>query len=191
MGCGMDVVSVFLLAPALSMDAFAASLCLGLAVEKVRMRHRLKAGVYFGLFQGAMPLIGFLLARTFSGALEKADHWIAFALLAGIGVNMLREAGRERAADARENAFSEARMLSAAFATSVDALAVGVSLALSGRVNIFFAACVIALTTFAFCAAGVQIGNLLGMRFRKKAEIAGGCMLIYIGLRILAGHLAV
>ena len=185
----MDIVSVLLLAPALSMDAFAASLCLGLTVSTVKPVHQLKAGAYFGFFQGAMPLAGYCLASIFSAFLEKADHWVAFVLLTMIGVNMLLEARKDEKEKKEEDAFSAAKMLTAAFATSVDALAVGVSLAVSGGVNIVFASLMIALTTFAFCAAGVKIGFIAGIRFRRKAETLGGCTLIMIGVRILSGHL--
>jgi len=185
----MDAVSVILVAAALSMDAFAASLCLGISIRKAKARHILKAGIYFGFFQGIMPVIGYFPAKAFSGFIRKIDHWIAFSLLAAIGINMLVQARRETEETADENSFSHMKMLATAVATSVDALAVGASFAMTGNVNIASAACVIALTAFVFCAAGVKIGNAAGMRFRRKAEIFGGCTLILIGLNILSGHI--
>ena len=185
----MKFVDIFLIAVALSMDAFAVSICKGLSVQKVSAKHVLTAGVYFGGFQAMMPLIGFLLGFKFERFIVSVDHWIAFALLAIIGGNMIMEAlGSE---DEEPNAsFSFKTMLPLAVATSIDALAVGISFAFLG-VDIVAAAILIGITTFVLSGIGVFVGNIFGTKYKSKAELAGGAVLILIGLKILLEHLGI
>lgn len=184
----MDFLSLLLIAVGLSMDAFAVSVAKGLAVTEVKPRHAMLAGVWFGGFQALMPVIGYLLASSFSAIVVSVDHWIAFALLSFIGLNMIREAvwGDEESGDAD---FGVRKMFLMAVATSIDALAVGVSLAFVG-VDIFSAALTIGVVTFAFSFAGIYLGRSVGSKLGKKAGILGGIVLIAIGIKILIEHLS-
>ncbi len=187
----MGILELFLIAVGLSMDAFAVAVCKGLSVEKVRTKHYFIAGAWFGGFQGLMPLIGYLLGSTFKEYIEGYDHWIAFVLLALIGGNMLREGfskGEEEAADA---SFGFKTMLIMALATSIDALAVGVGFAVIPGVNIGAAVLFIGVITFILSAVGIKVGNIFGMRYKSKAEIAGGVILVLMGLKILLEHLGI
>ena len=187
----MEFVELFLLAVGLSMDAFAVSVCKGLFMKRATVRAQLTCGVWFGGFQALMPLIGYFLGTLFIDAIQTFDHWIAFALLVIIGVNMLQEAisGEE---DGDTNAdLSVKTMFVMAVATSIDALAVGISLAMAGNVNILQAVLLIGVTTFALSALGVKVGNLFGSRYEKRAEIVGGVILILLGVKILLEHLGV
>lgn len=188
----MGFGELFLLAVGLSMDAFAVSVCKGLSVKKAGIKESAICGGWFGGFQGLMPLIGYLLGALFADAIKAFDHWIAFGLLAIIGINMLKEAF-EKDCDCNENSadFSVKTMFVMAIATSIDALAVGISLAMAGDVNIVAAVVLISVTTFLLSGVGVKIGNLFGNRFEKKAQIAGGVILIGLGLKILLEHLEV
>ena len=179
-----------LLIPAvgLSMDAFAVSVCKGLAVEKADARACLTAGIWFGGFQALMPLIGYFLGAQFSSYIASVDHWIAFILLALIGGNMIRESFGE--ADAQSASTSARAMLPLAVATSIDALAVGVTFA-TLEVAVVPAVCLIGATTFLLSAAGVKIGSIFGARWRVGAEILGGVILILLGFKILLEHLGV
>lgn len=184
----MGLGELFLLAIGLSMDAFAVSICKGLASKKAGLREMGSCGIWFGGFQALMPLIGFFLGTLFSAAIEVFDHWIAFGLLALIGINMLREAFSKEE-DESNGDFGFKTMFVMAIATSIDALAVGVSMALAGNVNIWIAITLIGVITFLTSALGVKIGNIFGDRFEKKAEIAGGVILILLGFKILLEHL--
>lgn len=186
----MGIGELFLLAVGLSMDAFAVSICKGLAMKKATLKAELTCGVWFGGFQALMPVIGFFLGTLFAGAIEAFDHWVAFALLAIIGANMLKEAfsPEEETADAD---LSVKTMFLMAVATSIDALAVGISLAMAGGVNIWLAALFIGICTCVLSAAGVKIGNVFGSRYEKKAQVAGGVILILLGIKILLEHLGV
>ena len=184
----MQLWELFILAVGLSMDAFAVSICKGLAVEKADLRACCTAGVWFGGFQALMPLIGFLLGAQFSRYIESVDHWIAFVLLALIGANMIREAFGE--ADAQSASMTPRAMLPLAVATSIDALAVGVTFAML-TIRILPAVALIGVTTFALSASGVKIGSLFGSRWRAGAEICGGVILILLGAKILLEHLGV
>jgi putative Mn2+ efflux pump MntP len=191
----MGFFELMVLAIGVSMDAFAVSVCKGLSSKKASLSNMGKCGLWFGGFQALMPLIGFYIGKLFAGAIEAVDHWIAFALLAFIGANMLKEAivsedGCECENDKNAD-FTFKTMLTMAIATSIDALAVGVSLSLAGGVNIFLAILLIGVTTCIFSAVGVKIGSIFGDRFEKKAQIAGGAILILIGLKILLEHLGV
>ena len=185
----MGFFDIFLIGVALSMDAFAVSICKGLSVDKVEAKHLLTAGVYFGGFQALMPMLGFLLGFKFEKLIVSVDHWIAFVLLAIIGGNMIREALSDEEPE-RDASFSFRTMLPLAVATSIDALAVGISFAFLG-VSIVKAAALIGITTFILSAAGVYVGNIFGAKYKSKAEIAGGAVLILIGLKILLEHLGI
>lgn len=185
----MGLGELFLLAIGLSMDAFAVSICKGLASKKAGLREMGSCGLWFGGFQALMPMIGFFLGTLFSAAIEAFDHWVAFGLLALIGINMLREALSGEDEEAGNDDFGFKTMFVMAVATSIDALAVGVSMALAGNVNIWLAITLIGITTCLTSALGVKIGNIFGDRFEKKAEIAGGVILILLGIKILLEHL--
>ena len=188
----MGFGELFLLAVGLSMDAFAVSVCKGLSVKKAGLKESAICGGWFGGFQGLMPLIGFFLGTLFAGAIEAFDHWVAFGLLAIIGINMLKEAFEKECECCDKNAdFSAKTMFVMAVATSIDALAVGISLAMAGDVNIVVAVLLIGVTTFLLSGLGVKIGNIFGNRFEKKAQVAGGVILILLGIKILLEHLGV
>ena len=189
----MGFIELFLLGVGLSMDAFAVSVCKGLAMKKATLKSQMTCGLWFGGFQALMPLIGFFLGAMFADAIKSFDHWIAFGLLALIGANMLKEA-LEKECDCCEehNAdMSVKTMFVMAVATSIDALAVGISLAMAGDVNIWAAVALIGVTTCVLSALGVKIGNIFGSRYEKKAEFAGGVILILLGLKILLEHLGI
>ena len=181
-----------LLALGVSMDAFAVSICKGLAVPQARLRHMATCGVWFGGFQALMPLIGFFLGALFYNAISAFDHWIACGLLVLIGGNMLKEALEKcECCEGTDAGFGFKTMFVMAIATSIDALAVGISLAMAGNVNIFIAVTLIGIVTCVMSALGVKIGNVFGSRFKKKAEFAGGVSLMLLGLKILLEHLGV
>lgn len=189
----MSFIELFILAVGLSMDAFAVSVCKGLSVRKAGVKECCIAGVYFGGFQALMPVIGYFLGVQFREYITGIDHWIAFVLLGMIGLSMIREA-REREEESSEvcpvngNAFAAKEMFILAVATSIDALAVGITLAFL-NVNLLASVCFIGVTTFVLSAAGVRIGNIFGTRYKAKAELAGGIILICMGLKILLEHL--
>lgn len=193
----MGLFELLLLAVGVSMDAFAVSICKGLAMKKATLKGELTCGVWFGGFQFLMPLIGYFLGTLFASAIEAVDHWVAFILLGIIGINMLREAFSQEEENSADDAdLSVKTMFVMAVATSIDALAVGISLAMAGLPiwgldGIFAAVIMIGLCTFAFSACGVKIGNVFGARYEKKAQIAGGIILILLGVKILLEHLGV
>ena len=167
----MSILEILLLGIGLSMDAFAVSICKGLSTKKLQFKHYLIIGAWFGGFQALMPTIGYFLGSTFEQYITAFDHWVAFVLLAAIGANMIKESfSREESETSASFAFKT--MLLMALATSIDALAVGI-------------------TTFLCSAAGLRVGNLFGLRYKAKAELAGGIILILIGLKILLEHLGV
>jgi len=183
----MGVWELLLLAVGLAMDAFAVSICKGLAMEKITWKSVCIPGLWFGGFQGLMPLLGWLLGARFTDYITAVDHWIAFFLLGILGVNMLREA-RNGEAEEADGSLAFRVMLAMAVATSIDALAVGVTFAFLS-VDILWAAAMIAGITFVISAAGVVIGSVFGVRFKSKAEALGGCILILLGVKILFEHL--
>lgn len=185
----MTIYELFIIALGLAMDAFAVSVGKGLAVDSVRPRHALLAAVWFGGFQGLMPIIGYFVGRSFASFVGNIDHWIAFALLVLIGVNMIREAmsGDE---ERHNNDFGVRTMLLMAVATSIDALTVGVSMAFLD-VNIWIAALAIGIVTFIMSFAGVYLGRGFGAKIGSKAGIVGGVVLIAIGIKILVEHLGI
>lgn len=183
----MDLLSLFLIAVGLSMDAFAVSVCKGLATPKYKLKYSMICGAWFGGFQALMPAVGYLLGVNFKKYITAIDHWIAFVLLALIGFNMIREALKNDDEGA-DPSFTAKSMLLLAIATSIDALAIGITFAFLD-VNIVAAVLFIGVCTFVISAAGVKIGSVFGTRFKSKAEIAGGAILIILGLRILIEHL--
>ena len=184
----MDFAELLLIAVGLSMDAFAVSVCKGLSVKELKGRHVLLAGLYFGGFQALMPVIGWLLGYRFESLITEIDHWIAFVLLALIGGNMIRESFSED--EELNDDFGVKTMLLLAVATSIDALAVGITFAFLS-VKILPAAGTIGLTTFLLSCAGIRIGRAFGARWKSGAERAGGVILILIGLKILLEHLGI
>lgn len=183
----MDLLSLFLIAVGLSMDAFAVSVCKGLATPKYKLKYSMICGAWFGGFQALMPAVGYLLGVNFKKYITAIDHWIAFVMLALIGFNMIREALKNDDEGA-DPSFTAKSMSLLAVATSIDALAIGITFAFLD-VNIVAAVLFIGVCTFVISAAGVKIGSAFGTRFKSKAEIAGGVILIILGLRILVEHL--
>ncbi len=187
----MGFAELFVLAIGVSMDAFAVSICKGLAMQRATLRSCVTVGGWFGGFQALMPLIGFFLGTLFAEAIEAVDHWVAFGLLGILGVNMLKEAFAGDCEECEETSadLSVRTMFVMAVATSIDALAVGISLAMAGGVNIWLSIALIGLTTFLTSAMGVRIGNIFGAAFEKKAQMAGGIILVVLGIKILLEHL--
>lgn len=186
----MSFGELLILAIGVSMDALAVAICKGLAISRLKARHMLIVGAWFGIFQALMPTIGWLLGSAFAELITAIDHWIAFVLLAIIGGNMVREALGKDEEEGVDPSLAFAGMLMLAIATSIDALAVGVTFAFL-KVNIAAAVLLIGLCTFTISAVGVKIGNVFGTRFKSRAELLGGVVLILIGVKILLEHLGV
>lgn len=185
----MGIVELLVLAIGLAMDAFAVAICKGLSVNKVNWKHSVIVGLYFGGFQAAMPVIGYFLGSSFKNYIESVDHWIAFGLLLIIGGNMLREAF-SKDEEELDGSFKFKSMLPLAVATSIDALAVGVTFAFL-NVQIVPAVSFIGVITFALAAVGVKLGNIFGEKYKSKAEFVGGVVLILMGVKILLEHLGI
>ena len=185
----MTILELFILAVGLSMDAFAVAVCKGLAIGKISWKHVVIVGLWFGGFQALMPLIGYLLGSSFAEYIAAVDHWIAMILLVLIGANMVRES-LDKDPEHVNPSLGFKTMLIMAIATSIDALAVGVTFAFL-EVRILPAVCFIGVITFLLSAAGVKVGSLFGERWRKGAQIAGGVILTLLGLKILLEHLGV
>jgi putative Mn2+ efflux pump MntP len=186
----MSLLELFLLAVGLSMDAFAVSVCKGLALQKIKLKHAVIVGLWFGGFQALMPLIGYFLGTRFERYITSIDHWIAFVLLAAIGINMIREALSKKEEEEADCSLAFKAMLVMAVATSIDALAVGITFAFL-KVHIIAAVCFIGVTTFILSMVGVKTGNIFGYKYKSKAELAGGTVLILLGGKILLDHLGV
>ena len=186
----MSVLEILLLGIGLSMDAFAVSICKGLSTRQLQVKHYLIIGAWFGGFQALMPTIGYFLGSAFEQYITAFDHWVAFVLLAAIGAGMIKESLSKEESEGNDS-FSFRTMLLLALATSIDALAVGVTFALLPDVNVPLAVSLIGVTTFICSAAGLRVGNVFGLRYKAKAEFAGGLILILIGLKILLEHLGV
>ncbi len=185
----MSILELFILAVGLSMDAFAVSICKGLAMKKITVKKSFIVGLYFGLFQAGMPLIGYFLGSAFSEKISSIDHWIAFILLSLIGISMIKEAVQKNEEEEGQDAdLGFKNMCVLAIATSIDALAVGVTFAFL-KVSIIHAVSFIGVTTMVLSMAGVKIGNIFGTKYKAKAEIAGGVILICMGLKILLQHM--
>lgn len=185
----MDVFTLFTLSVGLSMDAFAVAVCKGLAMRKITWKKAAVVGAWFGAFQALMPAAGYILGVQFKESIAFIDHWIAFFLLGLIGVNMIREA-YSKEEDKADDSLAVKEMFVLAVATSIDALAVGVTFAFLS-VNIFSAVTFIGTVTFCFSMAGVKIGNVFGTKYKARAEIAGGIILIFLGIKILLEHIGI
>ena len=183
----MSFLELLLIAVGLSMDAFSVSVCKGLTTRKFSLRMALTCGLWFGFFQALMPVVGYFLGEQFQGLIDAFGQWIAFGLLALIGANMIREAYSKEEDTPTDNSLGVRTMLLLAVATSIDALAVGITFACI-EVEIWSSVMVIGLTTFVFSVLGVRIGNVFGSKFKKNAEVFGGIILILIGLKILLEH---
>ena len=181
----MSFTEIFFLAAALSMDAFAVAICVGLSAKKFILKNAIIVGLYFGVFQAAMPLIGYLIASQFTGRILEYDHWIAFVLLCFLGGKMILDSFKGESCAYVD--LKPAKMIPFAIATSIDALAVGVSFAFL-QVNIVMAVIIIGITTFILSAAGVKLGGIFGDKFKSKAEFFGGVVLVLIGCNILRVH---
>lgn len=189
----MNIIEIILLAVSLSMDAFAVALCKGLALKKINVKSCAIVGLWFGAFQGLMPMIGYFLGSTFADKITSIDHWIAFILLAIIGVNMIKEA-LEKDEEKVNDSLGFKTMLIMAIATSIDALAVGVSFAFTDFEPdwfVYIAFVLIGIITFILSSIGVKIGNIFGTKYKSKAEFAGGLVLVLLGLKILLEGLGV
>ena len=184
----MSILEILLLGIGLSMDAFAVSICKGLSAKRLQTRHYLIIGAWFGGFQALMPMIGYFLGSRFSNAIQSVDHWVAFILLSLIGANMIREAlSRDEDAGRDSGSLSFKTMLMLAVATSIDALAAGITFAFLD-VNIVGAVSIIGCTTCIISMAGAKVGSVFGTKYKSKAELTGGVMLILLGLKILLEH---
>lgn len=186
----MSIIELLLIAIGLSMDAFAVSVCKGLATGRVTGKHIFLVGIWFGGFQALMPAIGYFLGSAFERYITSVDHWIAFVLLAFIGSSMIKEARSQEENEANDS-FAVKTMFALAVATSIDALAVGITFAflIKNITHLIFAFSAIGITTFILSAIGIKVGNMFGVKYKAKAEIAGGVILILIGLKILLEHL--
>jgi putative Mn2+ efflux pump MntP len=183
----MSLLEITLIALGLSMDAFAVSITLGLSVQKPSFRQFLIPGLYFGFFQAIMPLIGYFAGIQFAQKIQNYDHWIAFVLLGLIGGKMIMDSFSKVEEKANDNPFKITTMLLLAVATSIDALAVGVTFAFF-EINIYKAIIIIGLITFCMAIAGVKIGNIFGAKFKSKAELLGGVVLVILGVKMLVEH---
>ncbi len=184
----MELLELFLIAIGLSADAFAVSVCKGLSVKKLNAKQAIVTSLYFGGFQALMPLIGFWVGSRFQNLITSVDHWIAFALLTLIGLNMIKESRGE--AEELNDSFKFSEMLPLAIATSIDALAVGITFAFL-QANIIGAVSIIGITTFVLSILGIWIGNRFGAKYKSKAECFGGIVLILIGIKILLEHIGI
>lgn len=185
----MGLIELIILSIALAMDAFTVAVCKGLAMPKMKWKNAIIIGIYFGLFQALMPCIGYLLGINFQNVIANIDHWVAFILLVGIGINMIKDSMlKEKEETSDSIKFKD--MLILAIATSIDALAVGVTFAFL-KVNIILSVVLIGIITFIISIIGVKIGNVFGDKYEKKAELAGGIILILLGTKILLEHLQI
>lgn len=186
----MGILELLILATGLSMDAFAVSVCKGLAMKKLEFKNMAIVGLWFGGFQALMPAIGYFLGVQFKNQITAIDHWIAFVLLGIIGANMIKEACSKDDEEEVKANLDVKTMFMLAIATSIDALAVGITFAFLS-VNLVHAVTFIGITTFILSAVGVGIGNIFGTKYKAKAEIAGGIILILLGIKILLEHLGI
>ena len=184
----MHLLEIIIIAIGLSMDAFAVSITLGLSVKKPKVKEFLVPAIYFGFFQMFMPLIGYFAGINFANKIQHIDHWVAFVLLGIIGGKMIKESFSKEEQKVNENPFRFMKMLLLAIATSIDALAVGITFAFF-EINIFVAIAIIGFTTFLISMGGVKIGNIFGVKYKSKAEFMGGAILVILGLKILIEHL--
>lgn len=184
----MKILDIFFIGISLAMDAFAVSICKGLAIKKINTKKCIKIGTYFGLFQALMPLIGYFIGNFFDELVVNYDHWIAFILLSVLGANMIIESINEKDDDEKNEKLDFKTMILLSIATSIDALAVGITFSFLD-VNIIMSSSIIGVVTFILCIIGVIIGNKIGNKLSKKASIFGGVVLIALGVKILLEHL--
>ena len=184
----MGLLELFILAIGLSMDAFAVSICKGLALPKINLKSAGIVGLWFGAFQALMPLIGYLLGVNFRSYIVSIDHWIAFVLLALIGANMIKEALSSDDDECQDDSLRLGDLIMLSIATSIDALAVGITFAFF-NVSLLLSVSMIGIITFIICVIGVKVGNVFGEKYKSKAELAGGLILIVMGAKILIDHL--
>ena len=185
----MTIIEILLIAIGLAMDAFAVSICKGISFKKMNWKKAIIVGLYFGIFQAVMPVLGYFLGTTFETLVTKIDHWIAFILLSLIGLNMLKEAfGKEE--ECCDDSVDFKTMVILAIATSIDALAIGITFAFL-KTNILVSTLLIGIITFIVCVLGVKIGNKFGDKYERKAEVVGGIILIFMGVKILLEHLGI
>lgn len=185
----MGAIEILLISIGLAMDAFAVSVCKGLAMKKMSWKKAIIIGLYFGIFQAVMPVIGYFLGTTFERFITNVDHWVAFILLVGIGINMVKEAFDKESENRNDNVDVKT-MLVLSIATSIDALAIGITFACL-KIHIVMPVITIGLITFIISVIGVKIGNRCGDKYEKKAEIMGGVILILLGIKILLEHLGI
>lgn len=185
----MGLIELIILSIGLAMDAFAVAICKGLSMTKMNWKNATIIGLYFGFFQALMPFVGYLLGMNFQEKISNVDHWIAFILLGIIGINMIKEALSEEK-DVHNDSIAFKEMLILAIATSIDALAVGITFAFL-KVNIILAISLIGIITFIISVLGVKIGNIFGDKYERKAELTGGIILVLLGIKILLEHLKV
>lgn len=185
----MGAIEILLISIGLAMDAFAVSVCKGLAMKKMSWKKAIIIGLYFGIFQAVMPVIGYFLGTTFERFITNVDHWVAFILLVGIGINMVKEAFDKESENRNDNVDVKT-MLVLSIATSIDALAIGITFACL-KIHIVMPVITIGLITFIISVIGVKIGNRFGDKYEKKAEIMGGVILILLGIKILLEHLGI
>lgn len=186
----MGLIELIILSVGLAMDAFSVSICKGLAMKKMNWKHAIIIGIYFGGFQALMPAIGYFLGVGFENKITSIDHWLAFILLGIIGGKMIADSLKESEEISYNNSIGLKTMTILAIATSIDALAVGITFAFL-KTNLILAVSLIGMITFAISIVGVKIGNIFGDKYEKKAELAGGIILIFIGLKILLEHLEI
>ena len=185
----MSLIELFIIAVGLSMDAFAVSICKGLSMQRMSWKNAVIVGLYFGGFQAGMPLFGYILGSQFKEAITSIDHWIAFILLGIIGFNMIRES-LNKEEECVDCSVAPGNMILLAIATSIDALAVGVTFSIVElSVSIGLAVALIGCTTFLISLGGVYVGNVFGARYKSRAELVGGAILILIGVKVLLEHL--
>lgn len=189
----MGIFELLIIAIVLSLDAFAVSVCKGLATQNIKTRHLISAGLWFGGFQALMPTIGYFLGAAFESYITSIDHWVAFILLSLIGVNMIKESFGDAEENSANDSFSAKTMLVMAVATSIDALAVGITFAFTVETvrHLIFAVSSIGVITFIFSATGVKLGSIFGTKYNKKATFTGGVILIILGLKLLLEGLGV
>lgn len=184
----MSIIEIIILSIALAMDAFAVSMCKGLAMKKLCIKNMFIIGLYFGIFQGGMPLLGNFLGINFQDKISNIDHWIAFVLLLGIGFNMIKEVFSKNEDEKSDDKIDFSTMIILSIATSIDALAVGITFACL-KINILISTIIIGVITFIISVIGVKIGNIFGKKYEKKAQLFGGTVLVFIGIKILLEHL--
>lgn len=186
-----DIIEALLYGVALSADAFAVSVCKGLAVGAVKPRHIAATGTWFGGFQAAMPILGFYLGFAAKDYIINYDHWAAFVLLSVIGINMIRESTEKSCPTDADASFAFKKMFVLAIATSIDALAVGIAFAMSGGENIWLTSIIIGITTFILSGIGLRLGSIFGIKYKSTATAIGGIILILLGVKILLEHLGI